>query len=339
MKLKLQNVNPKNKRKNRSNGNEVKEARSKRILTFLFFVLLSFVFWLLMSLRLDYRMRVTLPVVYDELPANVRHADTAPEEVVFEIEDKGVELLKYSLKKFAPIRVKLSAQNRQHLRLELGKKALVEELQRQLSPGTRIISATPSEISLPLFTLRDKLVPVKLGFKPALTQGHRLGATIITPSAVHIYGSDQKLRHIKEVLTDSVDLSQYTSLTELDVPLKEPGGGVEYDKNPQMVHITFDIEALTERSYDLPIQAHNIPSGYTLILLPGTAKVTLTIPQARYNQLDPEQLELAIVYPKGGAKISDTQLPVELRNAPDWIVSYRCHPSKVEFILKKSKSE
>ncbi|MDY6121498.1 MAG: YbbR-like domain-containing protein [Porphyromonas sp.] len=338
MKLKLQEPRSVAKRKGQLATRSSDERRGKRLLTFLLCVLLSSVFWLMLSLRQVYRMRITVPVSYDDLPSNVLYSESAPSEIVFVVEDRGVQLLQYNLQDFPPIRPRLNSKRQGGSRLVLSKKALTDEFQRQLSPETRVISANPSDISVPLYTLREKRVPVKLGFKPMLPRGYRLGAVVINPAYVHIYGSAQSIRRIDAAYVDSVDLSSYTDLVERRLPLKRIPG-IRFGKGESEVDVSFDVEALTERTYELPIKAYGVPVGYELTPLPGVATVTLTIPKARYNQLKPEEIELCVIYPESSSSISDGQLPVQLRRAPDWIVGYKCNPAKVEFILNQLKHE
>lgn len=314
-----------------------KRLKSHRFLTFIGFVLLAFSFWLIRSLQLTYHTQIEVPIEYDKLPPNVRYPQNAPEKAIFTIQDVGLQLIQYELQHFEPIHVKLHGKSSKQLLL--GKKALIEEFQKQLSPSTSIITSSPQEISLPLYELRSKRVPVKMNFKPITDQGYILSRVSFSPSEVSIFGSAESLKNINAVYIDSVGLSKQHEPFVQDIALKSLRRyGIDYAKEDMHVKVNFGIEALTEQRFELPIDVDSAPEGFHLRLLPNVASVNITLPKSKYKLLSPEQIKLAVSYPTGPSGEIDpglTLLPVQVVSKPDWIVGTRIEPQKVEFILEK----
>lgn len=328
----------KRKKKDSSEFEEgVRKFRSRRFLTFIGFVFLAFCFWLIRSLQMTYHIQIEVPIVYDELPPNVRYPKNAPDKAVFTIQDVGLQLIQYDFQHFEPIRVRLHGKDSKQLLLS--RKGLVEEFQKQLNPSTTVISSYPQEIALPLYELHSKSVPVKMRFKPITPQGYILSRVTFTPATVNIFGSKDALKRVDAAYIDSISLAKHNESFSTDIQLAGLSRyGIDFAKNKMTVKARFEIEALTEMHFELPIQAINVPEGYHLRLLPNTASVDVTIPKSKYNILTSDQIELQAGYPQSPDGVIDpdiTLLPVVISKKPDWVIGARIEPQNVEFILEK----
>ena len=79
-------------------------SKSREFLVFLFFVLVSFAFWLLQTLDDVYQTEFKVPLRLKNVPKEVVITSDLPEEVRVQVEDRGTVLLNYMLgRTFFPV--------------------------------------------------------------------------------------------------------------------------------------------------------------------------------------------------------------------------------------------
>ena len=96
--------------------------KSREFLIFLFFVFVSFSFWLLQVLNDDYETELSIPLRMKNVPENVVLTSELPEELKIGVKDRGTVLVNYllghnGLKHIAEI---LGTQNYARLRFGIG---------------------------------------------------------------------------------------------------------------------------------------------------------------------------------------------------------------------------
>ena len=75
----------------------LQSERSKDILTFLMFVALSFLFWMMQSLGEDMNTVYRIPIKYTNIPDNTIITCDLPTSVTVHLRDEGAVLMNYSL--------------------------------------------------------------------------------------------------------------------------------------------------------------------------------------------------------------------------------------------------
>ena len=71
---------------------------NRRMITFLFCILISILIWLLMALSKDYIITITFPVKYVNMPADKLVSNKLPEKIDLEISSSGFNLLNYKFR-------------------------------------------------------------------------------------------------------------------------------------------------------------------------------------------------------------------------------------------------
>src|SRR4051812_18288190 len=84
----------------RSNKQGIREGfrLNRRLVTFLFCVLLSLFFWLLMALSKEYTISVSFPVSYYDFPKDKLIANHLPEMITLKLRSSGFNLMMYKLR-------------------------------------------------------------------------------------------------------------------------------------------------------------------------------------------------------------------------------------------------
>lgn len=333
MKLKLDEK--KNRRESSRNGNEgIRSKRGRNLLLFVAFLLLSSVFWLMRSLQENYKMRISVPVQYNELPASIGVSSDLPKSIEVDISDKGIRLLRYSLSSFEPIQIRATKQQLNRERLSISRQSLAELLRQQLEQSTQIVRIVPEEINISFYKKQKLVLPVKLLSKLEAEGGFYVSDPAISPTRVAVYGSRENLDKLKEILTDTLKRSALRESFVDTISLgKYPGLVFE----PKFVTVQVDVEELTEQHFELDLKTVNVPVGELLRPLPSRVDLQLTIPRSRYNEIKAEDLELSVFYPLSRDSLANQgALEVVLTKKPDWLKHYKIVPSRVQYIVEKS---
>lgn len=306
-------------------------ARRSSLLTFLFFLGLSFVFWFIQSMQGDFTRKVFIPVTYDSVPSSLMGTTELPRFIVAQVQDKGFEQLKYSLNGLKPIHVP-RAHTISSESLTLGRKELLEQVSDRLSTSAQVTQVAPSEVNIVLHKRASKAVPIVLKGQIPVAPGYIAYAPQFAPSTIQLYGAQALLDKVSSVSAGPLDATSITQTLTSKLALDIPKGLVAETSQVQ-AHIR--VEAYIEHQYTLPIQVRNAKEGYRFLPLPGTAILKLTIPRSRYDELVNTDFMLAVDFPELSRSGTSKQLPVKLVKCPDWVKNYSIEPAEVQYVLEQ----
>lgn len=116
------------------------------------------------------------------------------------------------------------------------------------------------------------------------------------------------------------------------LPSSLQGNGTMQIQQIQPDHIegTYS-ERFNERKYTLPIETHNVPKGYRLVLFPANVDVLARVSQAHYNDISAKDITVYCDYPTS----SEDKLPVRFIHRSKYIKSVRLSQTEVEYIIEK----
>lgn len=313
---------------------------SREIITFACFFFLSATFWFVQSLQRRFTYLLKIPVVYDSIPPEVGMRSKLPEFIEVSLEDEGAQLLEYSARGVAPLKMRLQRDHQLIGGFSISASALAGEVRQRLSATARITAISPTSIDATAYRRQRKVVPIHLGSLPKIETGYAVGSIELTPAEVTLFGSKEDLERINSISTQPFEETKLTATTTTKVRLSLPEG-IYATTNVIQVHIP--IEQLTEHVFTLPIEVTGLPEGFTLQPLPRSAMITVTLPRSRYKELKAEDLGLTVAYPSFiGGTDSDAagpprQLTIELTRKPDWLQHYRLTPDKVQYVIEEKK--
>ena len=163
----------------------------KEIIIFLFFLLLSFGFWLLQSLQQEYEHRVDLPIRYKNVPSEWILSGNNPQKISIQLKDKGTVLIYYSWKSNSdPIDISLTGLVRMSdYSLRVPSDILEAAISKMLISSTSIIAVNPREIEIRYDSLSNSIVPVEVESGITTKPGFQISDKIrISPSEVQLFG-------------------------------------------------------------------------------------------------------------------------------------------------------
>lgn len=306
--------------------------RWKEVLVFFFFALLAFGFWLLQSLQQEYEIELVFPVKYKNVPADIAFNAPEVETITAKVKDKGSVLLNYTFgRSFAPIEVNMKNTKEKNGSVQVSKRQIENDIQKQLIATTALQSFDPQQIDMDFSQRVHKEILVVFNGDIHMEAGFQLSGDIqINPQKINAYATAAILDTLTSVKTAFTEVKKANKNITRTVQLIKVDG-VNFD--PENVSITIPIEEYTEKTLEIPVSCSHIPPHYTVHMFPAVVKVTCSVPLSRFKGLSEDMFSIHIPFEDLEQNVSGT-LPVKLTKKPDWVHTATLLPDKVEFILE-----
>ena len=310
---------------------------NKRVITFLFCVLISAFFWLLMSLSKEYTIELNFPVTYINSPADKVIANHLPETIDIEIKSRGFNLLIYKLKQkhetlLIDIKDAKSLPIKNHYYLLTNSR--IDKITTQFSNDIKIIKIYPDTILLDFNKKISRTVPVKANIKIDYDKGNLQTDSIkLSPAFVSISGAADLIDKITFVETEHTNLKNSSDSLSIKLNILQTPALKLVDVSPLTVQATVHVTRYTEASIDLPIEVENLPSGYGIKIFPDKISVKYNVAFQNYEKINALQFHAVVNYSK--IEQGSNKLKVQLVKYPSEIKSVKINPEKVEYIIRK----
>ena len=315
--------------------NFLSRAQSKELLTFLFFLCLSFLFWILQSMNEEAEATYRSPVRYRNVPEDIVFTTAPPSQLTLRIKDKGIILLNYSFgKPFQPVEVDVKPyliNNKGTIRIK--EEQLGALLKKQLNVSTTLLSLYPDTLLIHYSKQGDKLVPVR--FDGILTAGaqFQVGSDIqIKPDSVRVFAARTILDTLQSVSTTSLQLSDLSDTIVQKLSLRSIKGAKIV---PSQVQITIPVEEYTEKVMSLPITVEGLPDSLQLRTFPSMVQLSCFVVLRDFKDVTPESFRVVVDY--HDFREGMTRLPIEVLEIPQNVTNVHCKPDSVEFIIEEKE--
>ena len=322
--------------KNFLNKKNIKADR--RLLVFLFFVVIATIFWFLNQLEKEYVTDISLPVRYTNMPADKILVNELPEYFDIRVRAHGYKLLEYKISnKFLPFQVNVNSITLRMLsgsdfsKLYALTRLMDDKIENQLSSELEIVSISPDTIYFEFADRIFKKVPVasNIEAKPA-TQFMIRGNIDFKPDSITISGAEPIIDTIHEVFTNNKELIDLAVNYNDDIKLKKiENVNLSEDK----VDYSINIEKFTEGSQSIALHVINVPDSLIIRTFPKEITVTYLVALSDYEKVLPELFEAVIDFKETNNQLN--RLNILIENSPEYIRSLRYYPKTVEYIIER----
>jgi len=303
----------------------------KNMLFFLFFLVLAFIFWLVLFFQKEnvegtYR----IPLKYTHIPEDVVFNQALPQYVEISVADNGAEIFRLDIKKKDSLEINVEELTNG------GNTVLQGDQYRQLirsqfSPGTNIRGYFPMNISLSTSKLQRKELRVVFDGEITTSRANLVADSAeFIPATVIAYGSKQSLDKLESAMTEYTLFRNLKATSQLPVAIN-PVEGVKFV--PDKVEIYIPIEEFTERTFDVPVTAVQIPKNLDVKFFPSRASVSFSVTLEEYKKITPEDFEIKLDYRVFNAN-EDGRVELVLTKSPATVNNVRISPSSVEFLFE-----
>lgn len=294
------------------------------------FVVVSGIFWLILSLNEDLQQNFEVDVKIVNVPDSVTFINDAPDAIQVSVRDRGVTLLKRHFMKKALMTIDFKNYANKGV-LRLSKTELNSALHSIFGSSAQILSSTIDSLRLNYTTYPGKKVPliVDATITPSVENVISGDITVSSPE-VMIFSSPEILDTITHVYTEHINRKNLTDSTIINIKLRRMSG---VKIIPDNVDVIIPVEPLVLKRSIVAITVKNVPANEIITLFPQNVEVNYYQPMSSYNDLSEEPVVQADYH-----DIYDTllhKLPIQIVSMPKGCVNATLKTDSVGYTISK----
>ncbi len=304
---------------------------------FLFFLIISAIFWLIISLNKQYEAQIVIPISYTNTPQNIELTADLPPSIAVKVKDKGTTLLGYSRIKFKPLVVDFNdytTKNNTNLWNLPTASTFDKEVKDRLNPTTQVLDFYPEYIEISNRPLSSKRVPVVAQTQLSYAKQYYPSDSIrLEPDTIVLYGPQEMLDTIHRISTTLVEENNLkdtlTTTATLELPSRSKA-------QPQTVTLTAPVEFFTEGKQSVPVKVINVPKNLHVRTLPSEVEVSYLAGFSKFNNIIPADFTVTVNY-NDLISSTSTTAAVLLEQYPNYIIKPKIRPETVTWIIEVIK--
>jgi hypothetical protein len=305
-----------------------------KLKTFLIFLFLSTLFWVLIKLSKTYTSDVIFNVDYKNLPIEKVVQNDPVNEIEASIESTGFDLLRYKLK-------------HNNIIFDLSKLAYkkgndyyylpnnnILELRKQLNVETEIKRFSLDTIHFKLGFNKKKKIPVILDSEIHFKLGYNFVESLsIFPDSVVVVGPEVQLDTINSIKTKKINLIDVSSKIEKEV-LLDVSNYKHIVFSEDKIQLNAEVDKFTEGSLKVPFKINNLPDNYQITTFPSEVNVVYKVALSNFNKITPDDFEIICDYNEA-LKNNVSHLIPKFKHKSILITSAKITPNKIEFLIQE----
>jgi len=268
---------------------------NREFLIFLFFLMLSGIFWLLMTLNETYEKEVAVPVHITDIPADIMLNSDETDTIRVTIRDRGINILAYLYgESLSHVEADFKNYDQGNGTGIIPANELTKIVKQYTSASSKIISIKPEKLKIYYNTGTCKKVPIRWKGRVIPEHLYFLSSVTYSPDSVTVYASEERLDSIHMVYTETLNYVDFRDTLSVDCRLRRMEG---VKIVPNQVHVTFFTDVLTEERIDgIPIKCINLPEGKLLRTFPAKVAVRFVTGVNVYRTLSPDDFTVIADY-------------------------------------------
>ena len=301
-----------------------------RLHFFLFFVFISFSFWISTKLSNSYTIEQIFNIEWINIPESIVISENN-KKLNTSITASGVEIILYRLFN-NNLKIDLIQANFEldYLSLNLENQKFL--IQQQLYSNTLLNQFTPSLVKIKFSRLSEKKIPIIPKTRINLRAGYLTDSNVISkPDCIIVRGP--------KILLDSIYYAETIAYNQEDVYKSiskkinlSPIEGANFSKD--FVDIELSVSRYSEKEFNIPIELINQPEGVKVKLFPPKTKVRATIPMSVIGNIRVSDFRLIADYNQ--ILNGQTQkLELFIQKKPRGVKQIILEPNEVNYLIRK----
>ncbi|MCR5270980.1 MAG: YbbR-like domain-containing protein [Prevotella sp.] len=306
---------------------------NREFLVFLAFFALAGIFWLLMTLDVQYEQELKIPVRYVNVPKNAVITSNEIDTVRVVVGDKGITLLALLYGNSDKcIDIDFDNFARSNGTGVITNSDLQKLISKTLPASSRIVSVKPEKLVFYYNYGEKKKVPVRIQGQVIPEPLYFISETRYSPDSVTIYASRKKLDSISVVYTEELHYENFHDTLTIETSLARLSG---VKMVPNKVSVCFITDVLTEESIDnIPIIGINMPEGKVLRTFPAKVKITFVTGMKDFQSLTPDDFLVVADYEEFNRSES-TKCNIYLKKVPTAIQQAKLSVNQVDYLIEE----
>ncbi len=310
---------------------------NKQFLTFMFFLLLSGIFWLMMTLNDTYEKEIKIPMRVTHTPKNVVLTSDSVDTIRVTVRDKGWVILSYLYgERQSTVYVHFKTHDRGNGRGIVTSSDTRRMVESALESSTKIITIKPERLQFSYNNGEYKRVPVRWAGRIIPDQLYFISYVRYLPDSVDVYASQQKLDSIQAIYTEPLNYVNFRDSLTVGCRLSH---GKDVKVVPDNATIRFYTDVLTEETMDnVPIKCINLPPGKVLRTFPAKVKVSFVAGISRIKSLYPEDFIVIADYNEIRQNKSE-KCSIYLHDVPHDISRAKLNTNEIDYLIEEEIEE
>lgn len=311
-------------------------AKSRELLIFLFFVIVSFCFWLLQTMNDTYQTEFKIPVRLKNVPKEVVMTSEIPNEIRVSVEDRGTVLLNYMLgRTFFPISFDFQDYQDKGAKVTIPLVEFNKKITSQLASSTKLLSVRPNVIEFIYTRGNAKKVPVAAKGRMVAGRQYYISNVLLAPDSVVVYAPKDVLNSITTAYTEPLDLENITDTVVQRIHLQEVKGA---KFAPAFTDVTICVDMYSEKTVEVPVVGLNFPAGKVLRTFPSRVQVAFQVGLKNFKRVSENDFFIGVSY-EDLLNNKSSKIPLTLRSKPDFVNHVRIVPEEVDYLIEQQPVE
>lgn len=310
--------------------------KSREFLVFLFFVFVSFCFWLLQTLNDTYQTEFKMPVRLRNIPKEVVVTSELPDDIRVSVEDRGTVLLNYMLgKTFFPVSFDFQDYQGMGEHVLISPSDAIKKVSAQLNTTTKLLSVHPDTLDFIYTQGKAKKIPVAVSGQITAGRQYYISNVKLFPDSVMVYAPDEVLNSLTTIYTQPLAQENITDTVKTSVRLQKIKGA---KFSPSSADVTVCVDMYSEKTLEIPVVGLGFPDGKVLRTFPSKVQVTFQVGLKDFKSVTEKDFFIAVSYEDLKNSKSD-KTKVALRSTPDCVSHVRILPNAVDFLIEQQTVE
>lgn len=308
-----------------------RKYKTSKIRSFLFFLLLALVFWVLTKFSEDTDGMVYGKVSYTNLPVSVSVSPSNAKDIAFEVSGNGFQFLSYNVKP-PDISIDLSKYYRE------GDTSVIvsgTEINKIISSqlDAKVNSASVKDLKVLLDLIVSKKVPVALNQDLSFAEGYRMvGMPELSPDSVLVSGPSVDVYDIAEVISEPLVRDNVSESIEISLSLSKPENA-NVSVSEETVQLQISVEEFSQKQLTIPVELINVPSDITLKLIPESVVLSFDVSVSQFNSISANDFRIVCDY---GANSNEENILVpKLIKVPEGLHHIEWNTKRIEYLIFK----
>ena len=306
---------------------------NREFLIFLFFLVLSGGFWLLMTLNETYEKEIEVPVHIADVPTDVMITSDEVDTIRVTIRDRGIVFFNYlygEVLRHVNINFKTYDQGNGIGSVSNGE--LSKIVKQHLAGSSKIVGIKPDKLTFYYNMGACKRVPVRWKGRVIPEQLYFLSHVSYSPDSITIYAAEERLDSIRMVYTEQLNYVGFRDTLAVDCQLRKMEG---VKMVPDRVKVTFYTDVLTEESMDgIPVTCINLPPGKVLRTFPARVTVKFVTGVNVYRTLSPSDFVVIADYNEIARQQSE-KCTLYLQQVPQGVTRAELVTKQVDYLIEE----
>lgn len=306
---------------------------NKELLIFVFFIALSGIFWLSMTLNETYEQEFSIPVTVVGVPKNVVLTSEETDTIRMTIRDKGITLAAYmygDMLKNVKINFKPYAHSNGTGIVTTSE--LQKIVYQHLVSSSKIISTKPDKLEFFYNYGANKRVPVRWTGRVIPEDLYFISRVKYYPDSVDVYASQALLDSISVVYSEHLNYVNFRDTLVVNANLEKIKG---VKMVPDHIKMEFFTDVLTEEKLDgIPVEGINMPPGKILRTFPMKVTVSFVTGVSVYRSLKPEDFTIVADYDEIAANPSE-KCRIYIKKSPPGISRVHLNINEVDYLIEE----